>query len=992
MAGKFDINLAAFALGVSLLFSLSGCSGGNSGDTPSAVTKAPSAPTNLTTVDVDPTIPRLADSTIILSWDNIPGARYKIYMASEPGVNKRGLKADGVTPLRGFMTHSSAPRPYTHIDLRSCSHYYFSIVVVGADGAESALSAELRATTSGGQLVAASNLAAKDTTFKQVDLNWQDNSCVDTGYTIERATLSQNGDVGAWTELASLAKDTLIYTDTAVTPVTTYQYRVQAFTDNETSDFSNSLRIDVPQINVDRFLSFENNNATRFKESQATALAYYQAIDPNDKKTTFADWKKVNGFALGANQSADTAAIYFNNTDLGFGRRMYVTEQADGGIASYVQNYPTLDDALNDNNLIATVAMEYTQPAVDVVAAARKQVVIGQNLLEYAQSAILQRDLLPGRYRVVAARGVADLNSTASFTLSINYRDSVTPDFMTSGNWVDSWAGANYTDPANTFYDFVVPLPPTPQVPPVIPTLTIELASDIANQIILLQSVGYVIDEDDNSGGGTVAEISLKLDPGEYRVLPAAVNAYIQNVAPYNSATLTISGAAITDLMQGVRLMPAGTNDPNVTAITNNPVSFSVSTSGIVTITLTAVTDAIVDPYLYLLSDIGSAQAVEVFRPIGYATQQPIQRGKAAVSVDLPAGTYTAVAAASGQLNVNDVPFAIQLFDQNGAELSFDDPSVSQVWPSIGGANPYLPENPRLNFTITPASGTQSQRVTVRLSVDPAFPSVFPMLYVMGDIGQYRHIEAVDTGKAHVGPPVNEARIDNVLNIGNYTVVAATTKKADAGSFRLDVSDPATSLLNISDTWIASSGSAVQGAGNPQAQFSITQDNTPITIRLRTTARTNLTTAVEPVVYLLDSTGRVIRQNTLVDANKSYIDTQLLPGNYRLVAATKTSSGKRADFSLDVLIDGVAQTQINGAWISSAQSNPYSPTNPRFPLVLTKNSHVSATLSSRKSLTNREGSSCKEDNDRRKYLALGRRGEWGRAGGFDREGYGKDPF
>ncbi|MFV2056909.1 MAG: hypothetical protein ACC707_10600, partial [Thiohalomonadales bacterium] len=76
-------------------------------------------------------------------------------------------------------------------------------------------------------------------------------------------------------------------------------------------------------------------------------------------------------------------------------------------------------------------------------------------------------------------------------------------------------------------------------------------------------------------------------------------------------------------------------------------------------------------------------------------------------------------------------------------------------------------------------------------------------------------------------------------------------------------------------------------------------------------------------------------------------DTQLLPGNYRLVAATKTSSGKSVDFSLDVLIDGVAQTQINGAWISSAQSNPYSPTNPRFPLVLTKNSHVSATLSSR---------------------------------------------
>ena len=94
-----------------------------------------------------------------------------------------------------------------------------------------------------------------------------------------------------------------------------------------------------------------------FAENAATARAYYRAVDPLDQRTTLEAWRQVNGFNIGA----DAFAVYINNNDLGFARRMFVrTDPITGVVSSYVENCATLSDALNEINLISTVAMEHT--------------------------------------------------------------------------------------------------------------------------------------------------------------------------------------------------------------------------------------------------------------------------------------------------------------------------------------------------------------------------------------------------------------------------------------------------------------------------------------------------------------------------------------------------------------------------------------------------------------------------------------------------------
>ncbi|WP_455375375.1 cadherin-like domain-containing protein [Kaarinaea lacus] len=107
----------------------------------------------------------------------------------------------------------------------------------------------------------------------------------------------------------------------------------------------------------DRFLIFLNRTSPLFDQNAQSAQAYYAAVDPVGQRTTLNAWRNVNGFNIGA----DAFAEYINNNDLGFARRMFVrTDPITGVISSYVENYPSLQDALNQNNLIATVAMEYT--------------------------------------------------------------------------------------------------------------------------------------------------------------------------------------------------------------------------------------------------------------------------------------------------------------------------------------------------------------------------------------------------------------------------------------------------------------------------------------------------------------------------------------------------------------------------------------------------------------------------------------------------------
>ena len=69
--------------------------------------------------------------------------------------------------------------------------------------------------------------------------------------------------------------------------------------------------------------------------SQSYAEVYYSAVDPYKERTTFAQWKSVNGFSNGAEYR-----ITFRDTlDLGYGRDIYAKNGLDGSFAFYAENY-----------------------------------------------------------------------------------------------------------------------------------------------------------------------------------------------------------------------------------------------------------------------------------------------------------------------------------------------------------------------------------------------------------------------------------------------------------------------------------------------------------------------------------------------------------------------------------------------------------------------------------------------------------------------------
>src|SRR6266540_4404231 len=67
-------------------------------------------------------------------------------------------------------------------------------------------------------------------------LSWNDNSASETGFQIERRTLSE-----AYSQIATVEANVATYSDSTVTSGTTYCYRARAFNAEETSAYSDEI-------------------------------------------------------------------------------------------------------------------------------------------------------------------------------------------------------------------------------------------------------------------------------------------------------------------------------------------------------------------------------------------------------------------------------------------------------------------------------------------------------------------------------------------------------------------------------------------------------------------------------------------------------------------------------------------------------------------------------------------------------------------------------
>ncbi|MCL6524163.1 MAG: fibronectin type III domain-containing protein [Thermoflavifilum sp.] len=89
----------------------------------------------------------------------------------------------------------------------------------------------------------------------QILLNWKDQAWNETGYSIWRS-LSKNG---TYTQIASLPANSTSYIDSSVAGDTKYFYRVQAWNNSTTSDYSNTTSITTPLYAI--YLNFNAREA-----------------------------------------------------------------------------------------------------------------------------------------------------------------------------------------------------------------------------------------------------------------------------------------------------------------------------------------------------------------------------------------------------------------------------------------------------------------------------------------------------------------------------------------------------------------------------------------------------------------------------------------------------------------------------------------------------------------------------------------------------------
>lgn len=187
------------------------------------------------------TVTAVSSSQVDLSW-------------TDNSLEESGFKIELKTGLEGtyaeIATVATDVTTYSNTGLTLSNTYYYRVMAYDS-AHNSEYSNEVNATTS---LLAPSGLTASAASSKQIDLSWTDNSSDETGFTIERKTVSEktttqtDSNDGSttesertWAQIATVGAGVTTYSDNDknLEPNTTYSYRVKATNDSGSSNYSN---------------------------------------------------------------------------------------------------------------------------------------------------------------------------------------------------------------------------------------------------------------------------------------------------------------------------------------------------------------------------------------------------------------------------------------------------------------------------------------------------------------------------------------------------------------------------------------------------------------------------------------------------------------------------------------------------------------------------------------------------------------------------------
>ncbi len=177
----------------------------------------PSAPSGLSALAVAPT-------QVNLSWaDNSP---------DEAGF--RIERALGSGSFVEIVTVAANSISYTDTTVSPATSYSYRVRSYNAGGV-SPYSATASATTPLVPPAAPSNLLAVPISSSRINLTWTDGSSNESGFRIERAT-----GAGAYSQIALVGANIVAFSDTSLSPATSYTYRIRATNSGGDSPFSNT--------------------------------------------------------------------------------------------------------------------------------------------------------------------------------------------------------------------------------------------------------------------------------------------------------------------------------------------------------------------------------------------------------------------------------------------------------------------------------------------------------------------------------------------------------------------------------------------------------------------------------------------------------------------------------------------------------------------------------------------------------------------------------